>query len=167
MKVVHRSRVVRKNQLLSAFVDRQEEYKEAKTAYESAYAKLKAEATRVLKLYAPLKNAVSDRNWDGKRIVSAKLTKSARVIELVLNTNGSYGYTHESFWEFPSWMIGADTDRIVDGLKQIIQDDGIRMAKKEQENAAAQLAATTAAELAQLEELKQKYSEVSDVVSQD
>lgn len=41
------------------------------------------------------------------------------------------------------------------------------MAKKEQEKAAAQLAATTAADLAKLAELKQKYHGVSDVVSQD
>ena len=167
MKVVHRSRLVRKNQLLSAFVERQAEYTEAKAAFTSAYDKLVAEANRILKLYVPLKNAVSDRKWDGKRIVSVKLTKSARVIELVLNTNSSFGYTHESFWEFPSWMIGATDDRIVEGLKQIIHDDGIRMAKKEQEKAAAQLAATTAADLAKLEELKQKYHGVSDAVSQD
>ena len=161
MKVVHRSRVVRKNQLLSAFVDRQEEYKESKTAYESAYAKLKAEATRVLKLYAPLKHAVSDRNWSGKYITALKVANGGKTVELTLEYNIENSVV--SYWKFPSWMIGADTDRIVQGLTQIIEEDRQRFAKKEQERQSQ----VRVNELAQLEELKQKYSEVSDVVSQD
>jgi hypothetical protein len=159
MKLIRQSRVVRKNQLLSAFVERQAEYKEAKTAYESAYAKLKDEATRVLKLYVPLKHAVSDRNWSGKYITDIKIANGGKTVELTLEYNIENSVM--SYWKFPSWMIGADTDRIVEGLTQIIEDDRQRFAKKEQERQAQ----VRANELAQLEELKQKYNEVSNVVS--
>lgn len=161
MKLVRQSRIVRKNQLLSSFVERQAEYAEAKTAYDTAYAKLKAEATRVLKLYAPLKNAVSDRDWSNKTIDKIKVTKSGRVIELELYLSSRYGYEHVSYWEFPSWMIGSTDERIVEGLKQIIEEDGQRFARKEQERQDR----IRAAELAKLEELKQKYSENQNVVS--
>lgn len=161
MKLVRQSRAVRKNQVLASFLERQAEYAEAKTAYDSAYAKLKAEANRVLKLYAPLKNAVSDRNWSIKTIDKISVKKSGRIIELELYQSSRYGYEHLSYWEFPSWMIGASEDRIVEGLKQIIEEDSKRFARKEQERQAQ----ICAAELAKLEELKQKYSENQNVVS--
>ena len=126
MKVVHRGRAVRKNQLLSAFVERQEEYKEAKTAYESAYTKLKAEATRVLKLYVPLKHAVSDRDWSSKYITALKIANGGKTVELTLEYNIENSMV--SYWKFPSWMIGASEERIVEGLKQIIEEDGRRFA---------------------------------------
>lgn len=161
MALIRKSRIVRKNQMLAAFLERKEEYDEAKRTYDASYAKLVAEATRVLKLYAPLKNAVSDRNWNGKIINKLKVTKSGRVIDLVLHQSGSYGYEHESFWEFPSWMIGATDDRIVEGLQKIIEEDSVRFAKKEQERQER----IRAADLAKLEELKKKYSENENVVS--
>ena len=128
MKVVHRGRAVRKNQLLSAFVERQAEYKEAKTAYESAYAKLKAEATRVLKLYVPLKHAVSDRNWLDKYITAIKIANGGKTVELTLEYNIENSVV--SYWKFPTWMIGADTDRSVEGLTQIIEEDSRKFAAK-------------------------------------
>lgn len=161
MKLIRKSRIVRKNHIIASYLERKEEYDESKRSYDSAYTKLVAEATRVLKLYVPLKNAVSDRNWSGKVISKLKVTKSGRVIDLVLHQSGSYGYEHESFWEFPSWMIGAAEDRIIEGLKKIIEEDSQRFAKKEQER----LDRIRAADLAKLEELKKKYSESENVVS--
>lgn len=161
MKLVRKSRAARKNQIIATYLERKEEYDEAKRIYDSAYAAIATEATRVLKLYAPLKNAVSDRNWNGKFIKKLKVTKSGRVIDLVLGQTGSYGYEHETYWEFPSWMIGAADDRIIEGLKKIIEEDGQRFAKKEQER----LDRIRAADLAKLEELKKKYSESENVVS--
>lgn len=165
MKLVRQSRAVRKNQLLASFLERQAEFAEAKTAYDSAYAKLKAEATRVLKLYVPLKNAVSDRNWSNKTIDKISVKKSGRVIELELYLSSRYGCEHVSYWEFPSWMIGSTDERIVEGLKQIIEEDGKRFARKEQERKQAQEDRIRAADLAKIEELKQKYGEDLNVVS--
>lgn len=127
MRTIYKSKIMRRNRTLASFIERQDEYKEAKTAYESAYEKLKSEATRVLKLYAPLKNAVSDRNWSNKVIDKLKVKKSGRVIELELHQSGD----HVSYWEFPSWMIGANTDTIVEGLNKIIEEDRQRFARKQ------------------------------------
>lgn len=131
-KLIRQSRIVRKNQVLSTFVERKAEYEEAKIYFDSAYAKLKVEADKVLKLYVPLKNAVSNVNWDRKCITAIKISNGGKMIEVTLIENGTYD-DHKSFWKFPAWMIGSTSDRIIEGLNIIIEEDSKRFAQQEQQ----------------------------------
>lgn len=162
-RLVRQSRAVRKSQVLSDFVERKAELQEATVDYDKAYTKLNLEATRVLRLYAPLKNAVSNRDWSRKHIKNIKITNMGKMIELALCVDF---YSQISYWRFPSWMIGSTDERIVEGLKKIIQEDAERFAQYETDKLEAirlkelaQLEETRLKELAQLQELKLKYPE--------
>lgn len=157
-RVVRQSRIVRKNQVLSNFVERKAELKEATIDYEKAYDKLKVEAKRILDLYVPLKNAVSTSRWNNKKIENIKVKNGGKTIELSLATSGMYGYDHRSYWKFPSWMIGSTDERIVEGLNKIIQEDATRFAQYELDR----LEVIRLKELAKLEELKSKYPETNN-----
>lgn len=152
-KLIRQSRLARNNKVLSTFVERFAEYKEAKTAYDSAYAKLKTEAQVILKFYVPLKNAVSNRNWNRKYIKGIKIANAGKMVELTL----SEGLDDVTYWKFPSWMIGSTTERIVEGLKLIIEEDGKRFAEQEKKEAQFRADRIRELELAKLEELKKKY----------
>jgi len=155
-RIIRSSRLVRKNQVLSSFVERKSELAEATASYEKAYAKLKADANRVLQLYVPLKNAVSTKRWDRKRITKIKIVCGGQMLELTLYEHGSHGYEHKSYWKFPSWMIGATTERIVEGLNKIIDEDKIRFEQQETDRAEKK----RLEKLAELKAYHEKYLEL-------
>lgn len=99
------------------------EYDNAKIYHDKAYAKLIRSAKTVLSLYVPLKNAVSDVDWSEKKITRVKLANKGKNIELAL-VHRVDGVSRETYWKFPSWMMGADKDKVVEGLKQQIEEQG-------------------------------------------
>ena len=99
------------------------EYDNAKIYHDKAYAKLLRSAKAVLRLYVPLKNAVSDNDWSSKKITRVKLANKSKNIELTLIDTVN-GVSKETYWKFPSWMMGADKDKVVEGLQQQIEEQG-------------------------------------------
>lgn len=162
-RMFRQSRIVRKNQVLSSFVERKTELEEATASYKKAYAKLESEANRVLQLYIPLKNAVSTRRWNGKKITKIKIANGGKTIELTLYEHGSYGYEHESYWKFPAWMVGSTTERITEGLKKIIDEDKARFEQQEKDSAEKM----KLKKLAELKEYHEKYLELTSETESD
>lgn len=122
MALVRQKRV--KNKTVFKFLTAKSEHQAAKIAFDVAYAELMREAKRVFNIFVPLKNAVSDRSWAGKQINKLKVTRGGKAIELTLVYN--IENSKESYWEFPTWMIGADVDRITDGIQEMLHEQGLK-----------------------------------------
>jgi hypothetical protein len=119
MTLLRRSRI--QNSTVSKYKAAKKEFEEQKRFYDRAYADLIRAANIVLKQYVPLKNQVSDVDWSQKKIVRVKLVHNSKYVELTMSHNESL---KESFWKFPAWMIEADRDRTIEGLKQQIAEQG-------------------------------------------
>ena len=125
MALVRRRRV--KNKTVSKFLTARDSFQEAKIELEVVYAEFMRDANKIFKIFVPLKNAVSDQDWSGKRISKLKVTRAGRTIELTLVYN--IENSRESYWEFPTWMIGAETDRITDGIQEMLREQGLKYQK--------------------------------------
>ena len=115
-----RSRI--QNSVVAKYKAAKNEFEEQKRFYDRSYAALIRAANTVLKSYVPLKNEVSDVDWSMKKIVRAKLVHNSKYIKLTLNHHSDP--SKESYWKFPAWMIDADRDRVIEGLKQQIVEQG-------------------------------------------
>lgn len=115
-----RSRI--QNSVVAKYKAAKKELEEQKRFHDRAYASLIRAANTVLKYYVPLKNEVSDVDWSMKKIVRAKLVHNSKYIELTLNHHSDP--SKESYWKFPAWMIDADRDRVIEGLKQQVAEQG-------------------------------------------
>ena len=128
MALIRQKRV--KNKTVFKFLTARDGFQEAKIALDVVYAELMREAKKVFNIFVPLKNAVSDRSWAGKQISKLKVIRGGKYIELTLTYN--IENSKESFWEFPVWMIGADTDRITAGIQEMLREQGLRYQAAEQ-----------------------------------
>lgn len=119
-----------KNKTVFKFLTARSEHQAARIAFDVAHAELMREAKKVFNIFVPLKNAVSDKSWTGKQISKLKVIRGGKYIELTLTYD--IENSKESFWEFPVWMIGAEADRISDGIQEMLREQGLRYQVAEQ-----------------------------------
>lgn len=131
MKLTRLRRV--RNKIVADLIVARDEFDAADRKLMAAQAETIRHVEAVLKIYVPLKNAVSDADWSIKRVVRVKPVNNGANLEVTLHSPiyvEIYGQQmetfKESFWKIPSWMVGSTPDRIQQGLIDQLAEQSLR-----------------------------------------